>query len=526
MAEIIFKRNMNIGTISAESDQEFLSNCFLTTPEYEELLDFQNKKMIILGRTGSGKTALLNKIKEDVDVYIEIRPDTFAFQYITNVPFVLRLKEEGVNLDIFYKFLWLHEIISQIIKKYFAYNKRNFLEELSRKTSDAGRIHELKKYLQEYEGAFFDEGSTEKITKEIEKNLSGNIGINDIANFKGSLTDSEKKEIQTKASQYINKTQIAQLKNIITLFKEYFSSNKQKKIIVGIDNLDENWMEDSSKYQLIDALLNAIRLFVDISNIKILMAMRADLLAKTCKITKRQNEKDESFTLRLNWSKRMLRDLLDKRIEHLCRYKYQKNIKLSFKDIFNFNIDDVNACDYILDRTMMRPRDAINYVNLCIEDADGQPAIIEENVLSAEKIFRTERLKALQHEWGNIFGDMDAYIEIVYFLGNQFEYNTLKNVSIYQNIEQILYKSPNTISDQFFKTGDDNYKQETNIKELLNILFTIGLIGVKQYKSDSVSFATPNRSVLTACDFTDNLIFEIHPLFAKKENKELAGKKI
>ena len=65
---------------------------------------------------------------------------------------------------------------------------------------------------------------------------------------------------------------------------------------------------------------------------------------------------------------------------------------------------------------------------------------------------------------------------------------------------------------------DDSYKKESNIKELLNRLFTIGLIGVKQHKKDSVSFATPNRTKLTACDFMDNLMFEIHPLFAKKGN--------
>ena len=101
MAEIIFKRSMNVGTISAESDKEFLEQCFIETPEYEDLCDFNSKKMIILGRTGSGKTALLNKIKEDVDCYIEVRPDTFALQYITNVPFVNKLEKENVNLEIF-----------------------------------------------------------------------------------------------------------------------------------------------------------------------------------------------------------------------------------------------------------------------------------------------------------------------------------------------------------------------------------------------------------------------------------------
>ncbi len=322
MAEIIFKRSMNVGTISAESDKEFLEQCFIETPEYEDLCDFNSKKMIILGRTGSGKTALLNKIKEDVDCYIEVRPDTFALQYITNVPFVNKLEKENVNLEIFYKFLWLHELISQIIKNYFSYNRRNLVEELAKKIS-SGRINQLKKYLEEYDGIFFDEGSTEKITKDVEKQISASIGT-DLSKLEGTLSDTQRSEIETKTSQYIHKKQIAQLKNIISLFKEYFGSNKQKRIVVVIDNLDENWINQVSKYKLIDALLNAIRLFVDIPNMKILLAMRADLLAKTCETTHRQNEKDESFTIRLNWTPKMLEDLLNKRIEYLFSYKYKK----------------------------------------------------------------------------------------------------------------------------------------------------------------------------------------------------------
>ena len=412
MSEIVFKRSMNIGTISAESDKEFLEQCFIETPEFDELCDFNSKKMIILGRTGSGKTALLNKMKDNVDCYIEVKPDTFALQYITNVPFVKKMEQENVNLDIFYKFLWLHELISQIVKNYFAYNKRKLIDELSEKVSDFGRINQLKKYLNEYDGIFFDEGTTEKITKEIEKQVSGFIG-NDIANINGKLSDSQKSEIETKASQYINKKQISQLKNIITLFKEYFGHNRQKKIVVVIDNLDENWIDISSKYRLIDALLNAIRLFVDVPNMKILLAMRADLLAKTCEITHRQNEKDESFTLRLNWTSKMLKSLLDKRIEYLFNYKYKKNTKISFSDMFNFYINNESASDYIISRTMMRPRDVISFVNHCISQADNESIINELDVLEAEKVFKQERYQALEHEWINIYGHIDTYFKII-----------------------------------------------------------------------------------------------------------------
>ena len=54
---------LTIGMNSAEADNEFLSSCFIKTPAYEELTNFESSRMIALGRTGAGKTALLSGIQ-------------------------------------------------------------------------------------------------------------------------------------------------------------------------------------------------------------------------------------------------------------------------------------------------------------------------------------------------------------------------------------------------------------------------------------------------------------------------------
>ncbi len=519
-SDIVYKRNMNIGTISAEQDMEFLQTCFIKTPEYEELCDFSNRKMILLGRTGSGKTALLNEIENDVDCFVQIKPDAFALQYITSVPFVKKLIEEQVNLDIFYKFLWLHEIISQIIKNYFVYQKKDFLSSIKEKTTNFKRVSQLERYLKEYDGIFFDEGSAEKVTKELEQQVSAGFG-NPFVDLKAKISDTEKHEIQIKASQYINKKQISQLKNIITLLKEYYSANKQKRIIVAIDNLDDKWIEDDSKYRLIDALLNAIKEFADIKNLKILIAMRADLLAKTCEVTKRQNEKDKSFTLRLDWSQHMLEEVLDKRISHLFAYKYKKQSKIRFKDVFNCKIGEIAATKYIIDRSMMRPRDIISFVNMCIAEADGKTKITADNILAAEKKYQVERLQALGHEWNNIYGDVEVYLSILYKISNNncFAYNDI--INSYSMIKTILTeRSKNCfcpIAMRFLSTDDSDdstFAKEDNINALLNIMFIIGLVGIKE-KNGITSYASPLKPSLTVLDFRSDMEFQIYPLFAK-----------
>ena len=55
-----FRKHATIGAAAAEEDAKFLSECFVDTGDLEVLLDCSDRRRIILGRTGAGKSALLN----------------------------------------------------------------------------------------------------------------------------------------------------------------------------------------------------------------------------------------------------------------------------------------------------------------------------------------------------------------------------------------------------------------------------------------------------------------------------------
>lgn len=57
-----FRRHGTIGAAAAEEDERFLTACFINTGDLDTLLDCENPRRIILGRTGTGKTALLNRV--------------------------------------------------------------------------------------------------------------------------------------------------------------------------------------------------------------------------------------------------------------------------------------------------------------------------------------------------------------------------------------------------------------------------------------------------------------------------------
>ena len=56
---VIYKRGVHVGEISAEEDGQFLANCFVKQPIFDQLVDIQSSKSLIIGRTGSGKTAIV-----------------------------------------------------------------------------------------------------------------------------------------------------------------------------------------------------------------------------------------------------------------------------------------------------------------------------------------------------------------------------------------------------------------------------------------------------------------------------------
>ncbi len=317
---IILKENSNIGNLDAENDDSFLKENFICTSEYEELKDFSNNKMILLGRTGSGKTALVKKIEEDSDSYIIIQPSKFALEYITNVPVVAKLKSEGVNLEVFYKFLWLHEIISKIILKHLDEKGHSehalihFFTELipKSKTKD---LKQMQDYLEKYDGRWFQDDFTGQYTSELEHRfkIEGKIPFLSGAGGTGSLSQKEKTELELATTKYVNDDQIKNLNLIVNCLKVFFERNSQKKVVVVIDDLDQDWIDEDSKYKLIDSLLTSIRSFLDVKNLKIVIALRADLLYKTFTETKKQNEKYDSYTIKLDWNREKIKELLNKR---------------------------------------------------------------------------------------------------------------------------------------------------------------------------------------------------------------------
>ena len=114
-----FKKLDTIGSIAAEGDEYYLKHCFVDTGEISVLEDFNDSRRLVVGRTGFGKTALLQHVIEKHKKSIVIRPDSLALAYISNSTILNFFMELGVDLDTFFRLLWRHVFTVEIIQKHY-----------------------------------------------------------------------------------------------------------------------------------------------------------------------------------------------------------------------------------------------------------------------------------------------------------------------------------------------------------------------------------------------------------------------
>jgi hypothetical protein len=170
-------KNIIIGTLDAESDDEFLKACFIQTPQYEDLKNFNNNKMILLGRTGVGKTALIRKLELEIvqknGCFIKVKPDFIGLQYQLNSTLVNLIKIVS-NTSVIYKAIWLHKIAVAIIDNIYG-DRESFLKKVEILFTGSKEEKKLKKFITDFEHTFFESDKNLFESETIKANLSPKI---------------------------------------------------------------------------------------------------------------------------------------------------------------------------------------------------------------------------------------------------------------------------------------------------------------------------------------------------------------
>lgn len=519
-------KSIVIGSPDAETDR-ILMDVFVKSDELESLLDVKNHKSIIIGRTGSGKSALIAYLEGTQEKVCRIEPEAMSLRFLSNSTILKYFRELGINLNFFYKVLWKHVLIVELLKLYFGedtFRKQNWIENFKQKLFTSTKRNPRKEraidYLTKWSNDFWLD--TEIRIKEIEHTLENKFLIETGRKFADLLVgssaengDKEKTltEYRNKAEKIINETQADEIFEILNIMKSDIFTDFSRKYFVVIDDLDKEWIPTDIRYDLINALIEVIKEFQVFQGPKIVIALRDNLhkiVFSGLKHTGGQREKYKPLYLHLDWTRDELEQLLSKRLELITDNNL--NIKNAFEKQYNSN---KTGFDYMLERTFMRPRDVISFVNHTIENATNKSFFTLDLIKKAELYYSNDRLQAIEDEWAENYGNLN---DIYSFLVGKYNGFRLKNIKEEEFINLLLGENPENkykgeLLDIVLKYKNNNIKFSVLIKDIVYILYQIGVVGIKKGPTFPVCYYYDKDIQLTINDLNNDCKIYVHKAF-------------
>lgn len=529
--QIVLKEGVNIGQNGAEHDDEFLFKCFFDHPSYSDLIDVNNSKTFVLGSTGAGKTAILRMMGQQLENCSELIVHDMAMNHIANSDTISFLKSLDVDLTLFFQALWKHVFCIEYIRVALeAPSKDQFRFKISKIFDSISRNKQrekLEKFVDDHEGQFWntvDENVIE-LSDSLEREF--NIGFgSEIKKFTGragylhNLGSQQKVQLQQRAKKFLNEMTVSELPVVISALSDY-TQGRQDKFYITVDGLDEHWVDDDIKFQLLQALFECLKSLQKLRNFQVAVALRNDLYIRMVQQTpssQRQIEKYDDLIIRLKWSKPQLRALAEKRMKELFRWKYS-SANVSFDDIFKQYPDGrTTPWEYLISRTLNRPRDVINFINLALQAAEGKSAVSKNAFLRGESNYSNLRHETLIHEWSGTFPAIGAIIELLRSRPAYRKASELMHTKLLEELYDALGKKPEFHYDEIWKKlvgyvdGSINLEAIDLAQEVLYRLHLIGAIGLKLREDRPWDWIYDSARPVSQHQIDSSTKFRVHPM--------------
>lgn len=412
-------KKIDLGKDEAELDQR-LREYFIRTTHYTNTLS--GSKTIIIGRKGSGKSAIFTLAKEQLENEGELVISITPMQY--SLAALKEYKESGITLEQVHTNAWKITLLSAIVWKL---NEEGLISSTSK----------LVGYYQYMKDAYVP-------TDEWFQNI-----VQKAKNFLGCIK-----------SEYLSfefgstGTPLRIINEIQELLLKEWPSNIHVRIL--IDRLDESWdASEEAKYVIISLLKAANQLngaFKD--KVIVTTFLRSDIydgLYFEDQDKLRQNEEI------LRWDNEDLKAVVCERV----RVSLNLGRGVSNEEIWNTLFSSkryrskASAEKYIIDRTFKRPRDMISFVRLamevairnghsCIEPVDTRSAVEENYSLNRYKDLIIENQKQYPYV-KNLLDSMSGWLH------KQSRNELLEKLDKFIKVYSIKELQPNQLLRQLFK---------------------------------------------------------------------------
>jgi len=524
------KNGLKLGELDAEADKSLLSKCFVDTGIVEQLEEVSNPASIILGRTGSGKSALLIHLNEQCENSVLLDPSDISIRFLEHSNILEFLNELGIKLDLFYRVLWRHILAVELLKLRYDLKdetqSRNFLQRIYDSISADKARQKAFSYFADWGDRFWLETDeqlkelTDKFESEIRSSIGASVPNIDVsAEGARSLSSEERTEVTNRASQVVSGIQIKRLNEVLDLLEEYAFNDKQKRYYILIDGLDEDWAETDTRYRFIRALIEELKSFRKLTQIKIIPAIRRDLLETVFDKTRDsgfQEEKYESYIIKASWTKEQLKQMLSLRVNEVYRMQYtRQDVKL--EDIFaRKKSGGQNPEDYIIERTLLRPRDVLQYANECFVAASNETKVSFRALHTAEVNYSIKRMKSLREEWYDFYPCLEECLEVIRGLNAGFTRSDISGdriMALLISLSECDHDDPSAIvAKRHLGDAEPRASEADVVSSVLQSLYHIGAIGIKLSTLDTHVWSHVDQPSISKGDAKRTASMKVHKM--------------
>lgn len=512
---IVIRKGLKLGELAAEADEELLGRCFVNNGIFSRIEDVSDPGAILIGRTGAGKSALVLHVGNTKEHSITIDPADVSIRFLEHSNIIEFLSELNVKLDIFYKALWRHIITIELLRMRYriknSQDGRSIFDRIARAFDRDSTKKKAIAYLEEWSDKFWLETDEQlrEITKRLDRDVRTGLGVEYSkvaisAKAVRELSEQDRVEITSRASRVVSAIQIKKLEEVVGLLEDHAFNDPQKRYFILIDKLDENWASTTTRCRFIRALIEEIKFFRKMPHVKIIVALRDDLLELVYARTRDsgfQEEKYEAYMVPVQWSKDDLRQLLEKRIAEVFRRQYTKG-EVGLTDVFPTakKGGGETSIDYMVERTLHRPRDLLQFANECFALAHDRERISWRVIFAAEASYSKKRMKSLFEEWVDIYPSLDKTVEILRGLPSPFTRSMLTG----KRLDELLLSLVDgvdgdpcvEISRRNF-SGPSSPSQADVLNAVIQCLYRIGVAGIKISSLETFTWSFIDQSHIT-----------------------------
>lgn len=528
------RSNFSLGGEQAEADP-LLEDAFYESAIYSSAASYEDPHCFLIGRTGSGKSAILQHIEDTRPGHVvRISPEDLSLPYILDLGVVRQLSDLGVHLDPLFIALWKHILLVELLKHRYHIDspevKRSVLSTLrDRIRRDASKKAALD-YLDEFGESFWCE--TYERVREITSNFEKRIDLTTTGQgvlpglvsgqvrLQGSAASATevRSELADRYQRIVNETQLPRLHKMISVLDEEILDSPQLFTYVIIDDLDRDWVDDTLANDLIRCLFRATLDLQKVRHLKVVVALRTNIFEHLNfgARTGGQEEKFRALSYQVRWTSRELEELADQRARAAADRADLAGIT-RIRDLLPASTHQRgNPWTFILHRTLMRPRDVIAFVNECLRSAQGKSRLSWRDLQGSELEYSRNRLLALRDEWKPTFPGIDRVFEVFR--------SSVEELSP-EECRKILDEAALLLADPSFAGvrwltdltellwHPGTYGWDEIYQPLFKLLYDIGFLGVRgnghaiHYSQSDAGYADSRTNLVGAQSFV------IHPAF-------------